>query len=199
MLAGCQSASKQEPTKNEQSSPPKIEHEQTLTLIDFFPKNPVEKYFIGIGNEFAQYTETIYAKDRIYYPATIDNGGTRVLRIYKVTENVISIVYEQPEFYDEKIPPLSTLEQSFQDKPLLALPLEKGKKIGEWEIVNLSETVTVPFGKFTNVIVLEKTNQDGSINRQYWAKNYGKVKDEYFFENENGDRYEVNSELQSIK
>lgn len=198
LLVGCVEINVNN-AKDEQNSPPPNVDEQTVTLLDFFPNQPIEKQFQGIGNEYAQYTETFYKKEGNYIPAIVDNGGTRMLRIYRVTDKEISIVYEQPEFYQETIPPISSLETAFHVKPLLTLPLKIGKMVGEWKIVSLSENVSVPFGDFSDVIVLEKTNQDGSINRQYWVEEYGKVKDEFSQKDENGNLFEVKSELDTIK
>jgi hypothetical protein len=198
LMGGCVAEEVEQP-KNEQNTPPPDSEEQTISLLDFFPNKPLEKQFLGIGNEYAQYNERFYEKVGDYVPAIIDNGGTRLLRIYKVTEKEISIVYEQAEFYEETIPSIDSLEPSFQSKPLLSLPLKVGKNIDGWEIVKINDTITVPFAKFNDVVVLEKTNEDGSINRQYWAKEYGKVKDEYTLEEDNGNIYNVISELQAIK
>jgi hypothetical protein len=199
LLSGCQKARTDQPIHD--FPPPKTSDvvEQTYTLLDYFPTKPITKQFLGIGNEFAQYKETIFEKDGDYYPAIVDNGGTRLLRIYKVTEAEISIVYEQPEYYEERPPSLSSLEQSFIEIPLITLPLEVGKRNGDWEIVNVTETLTVPFGKFIDVIVLEKQNHNGSINRQYWVRKLGKVKDDYLIKDESGNLYEVYSELEAVK
>lgn len=198
LLVGCVEININK-SKNEENPPQPNVEEQTVTLLDYFPNKPIEKKFKGIGNEFAQYTETFYEQDGDYYPAIVDNGGTRVLRIYRVTDKEITLVHEQPEFYEETIPSIASLKSAFQNKPLLTLPLEIGRTIGDWKIVSLSETVFVPFGTFSDVIVLEKTNEDGSINRQYWVKDYGKVKDEYSQKDENGNLFEVKSELDTIK
>jgi hypothetical protein len=198
LLVGCVEINVNN-SKNEQKPPQPNVEEQTVSLLDYFPNELIEKQFQGIGNEFAQYTETIYEKDGDYYPAIVDNGGTRILRIYRVTDKEISLVHEQPEFYEDTIPSIASLESAFQDKPLLTLPLEIGRMMGDWKLVSLSETVTVPFGTFSDVIVLEKTNEDGSINRQYWVEEYGKVKDEYSQKDENGNVFEVKSELDTIK
>jgi hypothetical protein len=198
LLVGCVEININK-SKNEENPPQPNVEEQIVTLLDYFPNKPIEKQFKGIGNEFAQYTETFYEKDGDYYPVIVDNGGTRVLRIYRVTDKEITLVHEQPEFYEETIPSIAALKSAFQNKPLLTLPLEIGRTMGDWKLVSLSETVTVPFGTFSDVIVLEKTNEDGSINRQYWVKEYGKVKDEYSQKDENGNLFEVKSELDTIK
>jgi hypothetical protein len=196
LLFGCEAGELGKPS-NEQSSPPVID-KQEISLLEYFPENPIEKSFLGKGNEFAQYTETFFQKEDSYFPTITDNGGTQILRIYKVTEQEISLVYEQAEFY-ESIPSLSTLEPYFQSKPILTLPLEEGKNIGEWKIVSSSDSITVPFGEFSDVIILENINVDGSIIRQYWAKKYGKIKDEFIIKDKNGTQFEVTSELQDIK
>lgn len=198
LLVGCESKTDL-PQKNPQPSLPPVVDEQTVSLLDFFPQTPVKKIYQGFGNEFAQYTEKLYKNEGPYYPAVMDNGGNRFLRIYKVTEKEISLVYEQPDFFEEEIPKPSSLEGRFLDQPLLRIPLEVGEKVGQWKIVSVTEKVTLPIGKFSDVIVIRKINEDGSIIRQYWTKKYGKIKDEFLFKDENGDIYEVSSELQSMK
>jgi hypothetical protein len=198
LLVGCVEINLNTP-KNEPNPPLPNVDEQTISLLHYFPNKPIEKQFQGIGNEFAEYTETFYEKQGNYYPAIVDNGGTRVLRVYKSTDKEISLVYEQPEFYEETIPSITTLESEFQDKVLLSLPLKVGNTMGEWKLVSNTETVTVPFGTFSDVIVLEKINEDSSINRQYWVKEYGKVKDEFSQRDKSGNLFEVKSELDTIK
>lgn len=206
LLLGCTSQNPEKPSDNNPIPSP-IEtdvgddEENTISasLLDYFPDKPIVKGYLGTGNEYAQYTETFYQKEGEYIPSIIDNGGTRVLRIYKVTEDEISIVYEQSEFYNETIPSISALEPAFQSKPILTSPLELGGMNGEWKIVDINHTLKVPYKEFNHVLVIEKTNTDGSVNRQYWVKQLGKIKDEFIIEEENGDRYEVTSELQTAK
>ncbi|MHC0035470.1 hypothetical protein [Pseudoneobacillus sp. C159] len=191
LLVGCNDVKEIQPSD--------INNHSSVSLLDYFPTSQLEKSFLGKGNEFAQYTETFYENTDNYYPSIVNNGGTRILRVYKVTEDEITIVYEQPEYYEETIPSISSLEPNFISKPLLATPIKFSKKVGDWKVISLSETVTVPYGEYANVILLEMLNEDGSINRQYWAPKLGKIKDEFIQNGEDGTTYEVTSELQSVQ
>jgi hypothetical protein len=182
-----------------QPASPPTKDEQETSLLHYFPQRPVEKFFQGIGNEFAQYKETFYENEGPYYPAIMDNGGDRFLRIYKVTEKEISIVYEQPDYYKDTIPTPSSLADKFQEQPILKLPLQVGQQIGDWKIMDLSAEVEVPMSVFSNVMIIEKSGEDGSIIRQYWAEKVGKIKDEFILKEENGDQFEITSELESKK
>jgi hypothetical protein len=191
LLVGCTEVKEIQPTeRNEQIS---------ISLMDYFPSPPLEKSFLGNGNEYAQYTETFYENTGEFYPSIVNNGGTQMLRVYKVNEKEISIVYEQAEYYEETVPEISSIEPNFSSKPLLQTPVEVDKTAGDWKIISLTEQVTVPYGEYTDVIVIEKQNEDGSVNRQYWAPKVGKIKDEFYLEDENGTAYEVTSELQNTK
>jgi hypothetical protein len=197
LLVGC--GIKVENSKDNGSPPPTVIDKKEETLLDFFPTQPVEKQFEGLGNEFAQYTETFFEPPGSIYPSIIDNGGTRILRLYKVTKEEISIVYEQPEFYEETPPPASSLEAEFVNNPILKLPLEVGNTFGEWTIVQVNESLTVPYGSFKEVVIIEKTDETGGIQRQYWVEKHGKIKDEYLLEDENGSVFKVTSELKTLK
>jgi hypothetical protein len=205
LLIGCLGPESQKPSDADITPPSETygkdeeDFASTPTAIDYFPTTPLIKSYLGIGNEYAQYTETFFEKQGELIPSIIENGGTRVLRIYKVTENEIAIVYEQSEFYDVTIPSLSSLEDTFQTKPILSNPLEVGNSNREWRIVSVNSTLTVPYQEFKDVLVIEKNNQDGSINRQYWVKDLGKIKDEYVIQEENQEPYKVTSELQTVK
>ncbi|HYK73028.1 MAG TPA: hypothetical protein VEV44_07835 [Pseudoneobacillus sp.] len=198
LLIGCE-AKMNPPQKNPQPSPPAVVDEQNKTLRVFFPHAPVEKMYLGVGNEFAQYTEKFYENEGPYFPAVMDNGGNRFFRIYKITDNEISLVYEQPDFFEEEIPAPSSLENRFLVQPLLRLPLEVGEKVGQWKIASVTEKLSLPIGDFSDVVVIQKANEDGSIIRQYWAKNYGKIKDEFLLKDDSGNINEVSSELQTMK
>jgi hypothetical protein len=191
LLVGCKGVKEIQPSEINEQTP--------ISLLDYFPSPPLEKSFLGNGNEFAQYTETFYENSGEFYPSIVNNGGTRMLRVYKVTEDEISIVYEQAEYYEETIPEISTIEPDFSSKPLVQSPVEIDKTAGDWKIISLTEQVTVPYGEYTDVIVIEKQNEDKSVNRQYWAPKVGKIKDEFYLEDENGTAYEVTSELQTTK
>lgn len=185
-------------TGNDQQVPPSdTDKDPEITLLNFFPQSPTERHFRGTGNEFATYTETFFQQEGPYYPTIVENGGTSMLRIYNVTDDEISIVYEQGEFYDD-VPPISTLEAKFESRPILTAPIKVGSKNGEWEVVKYLKSLEVPLGTIPDVYVLEKKNKQESTERQYWAWQYGKIKEEFIVDDSNGVQFEVTSELEKV-
>jgi hypothetical protein len=191
-LFGCTSAGNNKPVP-----PSDIDKDPEITLLQFFPQSPTERLFLGKGNEFATYTETFYKNEGSYYPSIVENGGTSMLRIYKVTEDEIALVYEEGEFYDD-VPPISSLEDKFQTRPILTAPIKVGSENREWKVIEYLESLKVPFGNIPDVYVLEKKNKEGSTEKQYWARQYGKIKEEFIIDDQNGVQFEVTSELEKI-
>ena len=171
-----------------------------VELQRYFPKESTKKYFKGSGNEFASEAETVYTKEEDYLFTTVENGGTRILRIYKLTQNGIYIVFEEPEFYESELPELEALKHRFIEQAVLTNPLEKGRVVNGWEIKEIHSTLSVPFGELTDVVVLEKVHPDsGGMTRQYWAPEWGLVKKEFYYEEEIGEEMLVTTELEKVE
>lgn len=168
-------------------------------MKDFLPPDLTVKHFKGEGNEYAAEVETFFQSEGEYLPSYVNNGGTQVLKIYQVTTQGIYVVYEEPEYYEETPPSISSLQDDFQKVEVLTLPLEKGKTINGWEIVGTDESLTLPLGTVSDIVVLEKTFEDGSISRNYWAKKLGLVKKEYYYKAEDGTELAVTTELESVE
>lgn len=181
-----------------QNAPNPLEKDK-VDIQTYFPPQNVKKYFKGQGNEYATEEETIYTLEGEYFASTVDNGGTRILKIYKLTEEGIFLVYEQPEFYEEEIPSINALKSNLNtEKPILTLPLEKGQTIGEWRVVEVNGNITIPIGELSHVVVLEQIHESGSVTRQFWAPQYGLVKKEFYYE-EAGVETIVTSELERVE
>ncbi|MBS4210215.1 hypothetical protein KHA95_19330 [Bacillus sp. FJAT-50079] len=162
-----------QPEEENKENPPQV------ALSDFFMKDGTVANFKGEGNEFAQYTaKTKWLNDR-YVSIYEDNGGTVMLRTYRIDDDKIVVVLEEGESYDEYTPTDSELEQL---KPLytyLKLPLEKDETFDGWKVIDNAATIDTPLQPFHDVIVLEKRSDDGSINRKYFAKDFGEIKREF--------------------
>jgi hypothetical protein len=169
-----------------------------INIDDYFPKEKHVKYFKGVGNEFATETHTFYEKQDDLLPVIIDNGGTSILKVYQLNEQGIFLVYEQAEYYEDEVPSLQSLQAEFKETSILTKPIKVGKVINGWKIVSVDEELTIQVGTLNKVIVLEKVNQDGSLNREYWAPTYGLVKKEFYMKHEDGNETLVTSELEKV-
>ncbi|MFE8702372.1 hypothetical protein ACFYKX_17380 [Cytobacillus sp. FJAT-54145] len=175
------------------------EDQHTENIQQYFPKEKQKKFFKGIGNEFAEESEWFYEQEGNYLPSVLENGGTRILKVYKLTSEGLYLVYEEPEFYRDEIPSMETLQSAFKEKPLLLSSLKEGSFIGSWKVIKTNEELTVPLGEMDHVMVLEHSNGDGSISRQYWAPTFGLVKKEFYMEHEDGNETMVTSELERVE
>ncbi|KAB2337687.1 hypothetical protein F7731_08830 [Cytobacillus depressus] len=185
----------EERTPTEETTP-----EVDIAIEDYFPKENKTYMFRGEGNEYATYSETFYNKTDSYLPSIVENGGTRLLRIYQLTNNSINLVYEQPEFYDEKIPSFNDLKSKFNPVPILQTPLKEGNSFNNWNITAIDAELDLPIGKLKNIIVLEQQDDENkSTVRSYWAPNFGKVKQEFISNESETEEFTVTSELKEIK
>lgn len=168
-------------------------------IADYFPKENIIKHFKGVGNEYASEVETIFQREEEFLPTYVNNGGTQLLVIYQLSNEGIYTVYKQEEYYEETPPSIDKVQGSFQKEEVLISPLEKGRMINDWEIVGINETLSLPYGTLDEIIILEKTYEDGSKSRNYWAKDLGLVKKEYYFKGEDDLELIVTTELEKVE
>ncbi|MTD30533.1 hypothetical protein [Planomicrobium sp. YIM 101495] len=163
----------------------------------YLPEDGAVKNFKGEGNEYAELTIEVEHLDEKHIAMYEDNGGTRVLRIYRISEQQIDLVLEQPEFYE-----------MYEDDPTgldvigtyLKFPLEVGQTSSLGEIMETDGTVETPYRTFEEVVIFESEEQEGSINRYYFVEGYGEVKREFIMDTEEGEMdFIVTSALESIE
>lgn len=192
MVTGC--ISKEAPPAK--PKPPKEE----ISIEEYYPQENKTYQYRGEGNEYAAYTEVFYKKTDSYLPSIVDNGGTRLLRIYQLTEKGIYVVYEQPEFYNETIPSFDEMKQYFNPVPLLEKPIKENTSFNGWKIINTNEKMMLFDGEVKNIIIIEQHDQqNNTVVRKYWAPKLGMVKQEFESGEENPEKFSVMSELVNIK
>lgn len=150
-------------------------------VSDYIPLKVGSKWeYIGEGNEFASYTqEVIFQKDNRFQLAT-DTGGTVMANIFEVREDRILNIYQMGEEYDHK----NLLnEESNLNVTLLKKPLQVGNKwISEenvYEIIDTKATVTVPYGTFSDCIIVKLTYKDGSESYMHYKDGIGMLQSEF--------------------
>lgn len=195
LLAGCAvNPSKPQPQDKIDSPTSSLK----LNLNDYFPQENKTFSFRGEGNEFASYKEDFFQLTDNYLTSIVENGGTRIFKVYQLTNDGIYLVYEQPEYYEEAPLEVEALKNQFKPVPLLKAPLEIGNKYNDISILKINEELTLPIGQLTNVIVTEQRDDDQhTILKKYWAPGYGLVKTEFI--STEPEEMIVTSELESIQ
>ena len=168
-----------------------------VQLSNFFMQDGVIAMYLGEGNEYASYR----ARTQWHNDHTVsifeDNGGTTLLRTYRISDESIDLIQEQGEFYDEFNPTDEELQALPKLSTFLKLPVEPGENIDDWEVISVNETIDTPFQVFEQVIVLEKSDDTGAIQRRYIVEKYGEIKREFIM-NEEDIEFIVTSTLESI-
>lgn len=164
----------------------------------FFKPDGSTASFLGEGNEFASYTEKTKWLSDDYVATVIDNGGATTMKIYRVLEDRIDLIYD--ELVEEMpnnitYPEVISLEKLEAIEPYFAGPIEVGTTFGNWEIVETGASVDTHFESFENVIVIEEQQED-YINRKYLVEGFGVVKAVYTDTNE---EYIVTSTLEKLE
>ncbi|MBP2240294.1 hypothetical protein J2Z40_000847 [Cytobacillus eiseniae] len=171
----------------------------SIAIDDFFPLENKIYSFNGEGNEYAAYKETFFTRIDHYLPSIVENGGTRILKVYELTTEGIYLVYEQPEYYEETLPSIDSIKGKFNRQTLLMSPLTIGTVYDDWEIVNIDEEIQLPIGKIKKIIVVEQKDEENqTIITSFWAPGYGKIKEE-FVSTEGSEEFKVVSELKNME
>ena len=169
-----------------------------IQFSNYFMQDGATANYLGDGNEYASYQ----ARTQWHNDNTVsiyeDNGGTTLLRTYRISDESIDLIQEQGEFYDEFNP----TDEELQELPILStflkLPLEVGEVFDDWEIISVDQTLETPFQLFEQVIVLEKTDDTGAIQRRYITEQYGEIKREFIMLEEDIE-FIVTSTLESVE
>lgn len=174
------------------------ENENELTqekegLLVYRPKVGSEMIYTKDGEEMFVYN--IIAENDEYVQLTISIGESPTTHIYKWTATEITLVYEDPSASDPKINLLTDF------KPTEAKTLESVVNLlgsADWKLLSETESITVPYGTFNDVYVLEKVTDDvenaDTIFRRYYAPEVGLIKETFELTGENGYKDEAHLE-----
>ncbi|AYC29471.1 hypothetical protein [Paenisporosarcina cavernae] len=180
------------PAENESSNSTNEEdlvlQEQSIIaeLSTFFLETGHSAHFEGSGNEFATLEQVTKWHSPDEVSVVENNGGTQILRTYRLTKKGIFLLQERGEFYDEYSPTKEELDTLPETKLILPYPLPS------------TTQVDTPLKSFEQAYMVEEIAEDGSINRSYYVKNYGLVKREFIMPND-GEEMIISSSLKSIK
>lgn len=174
------------------------EEAEEIDLTAYFMEDGTMAHFKGDGNEYAELNIRTEYLEEDYVAVYEDNGGTTILRVYRLADGRIDLVEEQPEFYEDYTATAEELNALEPISTYLETPIEMGNQIKGMEVIELDVTVETPFETFENAVVLEQVNDEGSINRSYFVEGYGEVKREFIMEEEDN-TFTVTSSLETIE
>ncbi|ANU22611.1 hypothetical protein [Planococcus donghaensis] len=212
LLTACSSESLEEQQSPEEDSnltkeeSEKVEEEPTvdeetidIDPYDFFMPDNSMATFLGEGNEYASFTlQTVFMDDK-HIATYEDNGGTVMLKVFRIGESSVEVVKEQVEFYEEYAASSEELEALQPIRTYLTFPLEVGTVMDDWTVTQTNASVETPFENFENVIVIENEETENTINKTYFSKGYGEVKREFRMQEEGQDEFVVTSVLESVE
>ena len=183
---------------NENEQPDINSDEDSIDLTNFFMKDKMVAKYLGEGNEYATYT----ARTQWHNDHTVsifeDNGGTILLRTYRITEKAIELINEQGEFYGEFNPTNDELDAMPAISTFLQFPIEKNKEFDGWTIIDVGLTLETPLQEFKDVIQIQKIDVTGSIQNRYIVENFGEIKREFIMDEEDI-QFSVTSTIESIE
>src|SRR6056297_1464879 len=185
---------------NQTNTTTEVDEEQlNYNIKAYLPLNSGMKYsYKGEGNEFASIKrKNMFIEDN-YLQFTENNGGTVVVKIYKVSDQQKSEVYKQGEFYEENNLISKVKEKENINQIILKAPLKVGNSWNnnnqKREIVSLDQKVEVPAGIFYQVIKIKINYKDSTnIGYEFYAPNIGLIKTEY-----RGEGFVIKSLLESL-
>ena len=169
------------PTPTPTPTPTPGPTEEEINIRDLMPMKVGYTWaYEGEGNEYATYTSKIEFAENNRYQEAQDNGGTLMANIYEVTGDSIIHVYQMGENYEHKN--LLKEKDNLEDI-ILKLPIQAGNKwVAEensYEIIDTKATITVPYGTFTDCVVVKRTYKDGSENYSHYKEGVGLLQSEF--------------------
>ncbi|RAZ69768.1 hypothetical protein [Planococcus maitriensis] len=171
----------------------------TVDPYDYFLEDGSTAKFEGYGNEFAEFTLKTDYMEANHVATYEDNGGTVVLKVFRLHEDRIELVKQEGEFYDDYTASFEELEALEVISTYLEFPIEEGQEIGDATVVETGTSLETPYQNFDDVFVLESMTEDGSINRNYFVEGYGEVKREFRANADDSDEMAITSTLASVE
>lgn len=173
--------------------------EAAVDPYDYFLEDGSIAKFEGYGNEFAEFTLKTDYMEANHVATYEDNGGTVVLKVFRLHDDRIELVKQEGEFYDDYTASFEELEALEVISTYLEFPIEQGQEIGDATVVETGTSLETPYQNFDDVFVLESMTEDGSINRNYFEEGYGEVKREFRANADDSDEMAITSTLASIE
>lgn len=167
------------------------------SLLDYFPPGDTSVYYEGVGNEFAQMANTVSRPATNYVVIHENNGGSYIQKVYKLEDDKILLMKQEPVDYNVLLPTQTELDALVPIRTYLQAPIQVGTTFGDWTIIETNASLQTPYQPFNDVVVVEQVDGD-FINRIYLAEGYGEVKRESVMTISGEPDYVVTSTLENM-
>lgn len=173
ILTSCAPPNEIKNPEDEVENPPYSGNQ--LHAEDFFMQNVNSVYYYsGIGNEYAQMTVYTDYVEGTNIQQRIDNGGTEIVKVYKVNPDNITMVFQRGETYFRE----NFIGIENASEVIIQMPTESGNS---WinhgivkEIITTEVEIETPSG---NYMAIEVVYQNGDwLTKEYYSKGIGLVK-----------------------
>ena len=196
LLVGCSDISNTESV----NKTPIVEQQTTegVMLASYFPPDGSMAYFQGEGNEFASFTlQTTYI-DTQHIAQVEDNGGVSLLKIYRITDMAIELVYKEvvvgnpKQLTSQEVASLPVIET------ILQKPLTVGHHFSGWAVQSTTASIKIGTTDYRDVIQLTRT-VDTLTTTKYFAKSIGLIRIEDTMVTNNEESFIITSTLQKTE
>jgi len=161
------------------------EKEISPTRLVSFEEGNYWKYN-GYGNEFASLERKVLYKEGNRVQIMDGNPGTTMAVIYEVSDEKVSAVYSEGEFYEETN--ILSFENNM-DQPILVAPIKENES---WEsngnkytVISTKEIVETDAGAFEDCVLIKvEYPENPAFSNIYYKADLGMVKQEYIDEDE---------------
>lgn len=161
----------------------KQEKEISLARLAAFEEGNYWKYN-GYGNEYASLERKVLYKEGIRVQVMDSNPGTTMAVIYEITDEKISVVYSEGEFYEETN--IIGIEGNM-DQPILMSPIKVDQN---WEsngnkytVLSVNDTVETDAGNFDGCVTVKvEYPANPAYSLVFYKPDLGMVKQEYISE-----------------
>ena len=179
---------------------PVVEQQTTerAVLASYFPPDGSIAYFQGEGNEFASFTLLTTYIDTQHIAQVEDNGGVTFLKIYRITDMAIELVYKEVVDGNPKLPTSQEVASLPVIETILQTPLTVSHRFNGWAIQSTTASLTIGTTDYRDVIQLTRT-VDTLTTTKYFAKNIGLIRIEDTMVTNNEEPFIITSTLQKIE
>ncbi|MEK5232037.1 hypothetical protein MHB42_09700 [Lysinibacillus sp. FSL K6-0232] len=167
-------------------------------LRSFFPPDGSTAYFQGEGNEFAGYTLRTTFLDAEHIAQLEDNGGVVLLKIYRITNTTIDLVFQEPVDSEPALPSAAEAAAYPVLETILQQPLQVGTSFQGWTIESTNATVDTGTTVYHDVIQLTRL-EDGMTTTKFFVAGIGLIRTEHTMQTAEDEPFVVTSTLQKIE
>lgn len=145
------------------------------TYRTLFKMNGDVAYFTGEGNEYATFTETTHwlNENFDYVSVTVDNGGSIIQSIYRITDKKLALVLMEEvsepklDYTLEQLKDLEEIDVIFEG------PIEDGER-PDGSVITTNITFKTPYKLFKEAISVKQFT-DGTTTEIVYAKGLGVI------------------------